>query len=186
MADSSKIEGKVVSVSRSGEHKFSKEVCEEIVLIKDFGVDGDAHAGVTVKHRSRVAVDPAQPNLRQVHLIHSELFNELEEKGFSVSPGDLGENILMEGIDLLALPRNSLLRIGNSAVVKVTGLRNPCEQINDFQKGLLAAVACKDEEGNLIRKTGIMSVVLRSGSVFPGDRIKIELPSQPYRKLERV
>jgi MOSC domain-containing protein YiiM len=180
------MEGRVVSVSRDGEHNFSKGVCEEIVLHEGLGVEGDSHAGVTVKHLSRVAVDPAQPNLRQVHLIHSELFDELKEMGFSISPGDLGENILTEGLDLLALPRNSILRLGDSAVVNVTGLRNPCKQIDDFQEGLLAEVAYKNERGNMVRKAGIMGVVLTSGPVSPGDRIEVELPPEPFLKLERV
>jgi MOSC domain-containing protein YiiM len=180
------LEGRVISVSRDGEHRFSKEVCDQIVLLEGLGVEGDAHAGVTVKHRSRVAANPTQPNLRQVHLIHSELLDELKEKGFSVFAGDLGENVLTEGLDLLALPRDSILRIGDSAVVKVTGLRNPCQQIDDFQIGLLAEVSYKDGEGKLVWKAGIMGVVLTGGSVSPKDRIKIDLPPKPHFELERV
>jgi MOSC domain-containing protein YiiM len=176
----------VVAVSRDGEHRFSKPVTESITLLTGLGVEGDAHAGVTVKHRSRVAVDPTQPNLRQVHLLHEELFEELAGAGFAVEPGQLGENITTRGIDLLALPRHTLLRIGADAVVEVTGLRNPCAQINGFQSGLLKQVAHLDADGQLVRKAGIMGVVLRGGRVEPGDLIRAEPPALPHLPLERV
>ena len=178
--------GRVVSVSRRREHAFSKAVVPEIRLLSGLGVEGDAHAGATVKHRSRVAVDPTQPNLRQVHLIHHELFSELDRKGFTVRAGDLGENIVTEGIDLLKLPADCLLHIGAEAIVRVTGLRNPCAQIDSFRDGLLRAVLDRDENGGLIRKAGIMSVVIASGSVKPGDRVTVTVPLAPHRALERV
>ena len=181
-----KMKGNVVSVSRDGEHRFFKEVCSRIMLLENLGVEGDAHSGITVQHLSRVAADPSQPNLRQVHLIHSELFEELEQKGFSLSPGNLGENILTAGIDLLALPQNAVLRMGESARVRVTGLRNPCGQIDHFKKGLLEALLDEDEDGRLIRKARIMGVVLAGGLVSPGDEIEVELPPQPHFRLERV
>lgn len=176
----------VVSVSRRQTHEFSKTVVDRIEIIEDFGVENDAHGGVTVKHRSRVAVDPTQPNLRQVHLIHRELFGELLENGFELRPGDLGENILTEGIALLDLPTDTILRIGPDVALRVTGLRNPCGQIENFRTGLLKEVAYKDEQGNLVRKAGIMSVVLAGGTVRPGDRIETILPAMPHRALERV
>jgi MOSC domain-containing protein YiiM len=157
-----------------------------IRLLKGLGVEGDAHMGETVKHRSRVRVDPTQPNLRQVHLIQSELFEELKGKGFTVHPGDVGENIATRGIDLLGLPTGAVLRIGDSAVVEITGLRNPCSQLDGFQKGLTAAVLDRDAAGNIIRKAGIMGIVLESGDVRPGDPIRVELPAEPHRALERV
>src|SRR6476660_8546087 len=126
----------VVAVQVSPAHTFSKQTVDAIMLREGLGVEGDAHCGATVKHRSRVAADPSQPNLRQVHLIHGELFETLKEGGHLVAPGDLGENITTQGIDLLALPVGSRLRIGET-VVTVTGLRNPCQQINGFQSGLL-------------------------------------------------
>lgn len=95
----------VISVSKSDEHTFSKQVLHSITLIAGDGVEGDAHCGKTVQHRSRVKADPTQPNLRQVHLIHSELFEELKEQGFDVAAADLGENITTRGIDLLSLPK---------------------------------------------------------------------------------
>jgi len=180
------MEGKVLAVSKSHTHSFSKINYDGIQLIAGKGVEGDAHFGEKVKHRSRVAKDPTQPNLRQVHLIHSELFDELYLKGFLVKPSDLGENITTRGIELLTLPRNAILKIGPTAKIQITGLRNPCKQIDDFQKGLLKAVLGKDKNGDLIRKTGIMGIVLSSGVVTVGDAIKIELPSKPYQKLERV
>jgi MOSC domain-containing protein YiiM len=176
----------VVSVSAHPKHSFSKPTLPQISLRAGLGVLGDAHCGKTVKHRSRVAQNPDQPNLRQVHLIHAELFDELSKKGFSVEPGELGENMTTRGIDLLSLPVGTKLRFGTEAVVELTGLRNPCGQIDNFQKGLLNAVLDRDSEGNLIRKAGVMGVVLTSGSVQPGDRIEIELPELPHKPLERI
>ena len=178
--------GIVKSVSKSAEHSFSKINCDKINLIKGIGVEGDAHAGRTVKHRSRVAKDPSQVNLRQVHLIHSELFDELEGKGFTIGEGEIGENITTLGIDVLALPKGTVLKIGNTAAVEVTGLRNPCSQLDTLQKGLMKAVLDKDNEGNLVRKAGIMGIVQESGEVRVGDEIEIVLPAKPYVKLERV
>lgn len=180
------MEGMVTAVSRSGEHGFSKTSETSIRLLAGLGVEGDAHSGKTVKHRSRVAKDPTQPNLRQVHLIHAELHDELKSAGFDVSEGDMGENVTTRGVDLLGLPTGTLLRLGDAAVVEVTGLRNPCKQLDDFQKGLQAAVLGRDEDGNLVRKSGIMGVVAEGGEVRPGDRIRIELPPEPHRPLERV
>ncbi len=142
--------------------------------------------GATVKHRSRVAQNPAQPNLRQVHLIHAELHAELELRGFYVLPGQMGENITTQGLDLLGLPRRTRLHIGGQVVLEVTGLRNPCDQLDHFQQGLKAAVLDRDAEGNLVRKAGVMSIVVVGGVVRPGDRIRVELPAEPYQKLERV
>lgn len=180
------MDGKVIAVSHSTEHNFSKKNQERILLIAGLGVAGDAHMGTTVKHRSRVAQYPTQPNLRQVHLIHAELFDELQRSGFRVTPGQLGENITTFGIDLLGLPTGTRLFIGENAVIEVTGLRNPCKQIDDFQPGLLSKVISRDEHGGLIRKAGIMGIVLASGHIAPGDNIHIELPPQPYRALDRV
>jgi MOSC domain-containing protein YiiM len=176
----------VTAVSCSPTHNFSKPNLASIRLLAGLGVEGDAHLGTTVKHRSRVAKDPSQPNLRQVHLIHTELFDELKGKGFAVAPGDMGENVATRGIDLLGLPTGARLLIGDSAVVEVTGLRNPCVQIDRFQKGLMKAVLDKDEQGNLIRKSGVMGVVLEGGEVKPGDPIRVELPPAPHRHLEVV
>jgi hypothetical protein len=179
-------DGIVLAVSCDAAHRFSKPNQERIRLLKGLGVEGDAHLGKTVQHRSRVVVDPTQPNLRQVHLIHAELFEEVQSMGFQVSPGQMGENITTRGINLLALPTGTRLHIGDMAVIEVTGLRNPCNQINQFQSGLLTAVLGRDEHGKLIRKAGIMGIVLTSGEVRPDDSIRVELPSKPYRPLERV
>lgn len=181
----SSILGTVMSVSLSDTHTFSKENQESIKLVEGLGVKGDAHFGSTVKHRSRVAQNPNQPNLRQVHLIHSELFEDLKNR-FTIGPGQLGENITTVGINLLELPTDTILNIGQSAIVKVTGLRNPCAQIDNFIPGLLKAVLDKDTDGNLIRKAGIMGIILQSGEVKPGDTIRVVLPSKPFKKLERV
>ena len=157
------MQGRVNSVALSGRHGFSKAPVSAIHCLTGLGIEGDAHCGVTVKHRSRVAVDPGQPNLRQVHLIHEELFDELAPKSFIVRPGEMGENVTTRGIDLLGLPTGTRLHLGDSAIVEVTGLRNPCIQIDRFQKGLMAATLDKDADGNLIRKAGVMSVVLAEG-----------------------
>jgi len=173
----------VVSVSFRRGHHFSKTPSLSIRLLAGLGVDGDAHMGETVKHRSRVRKDPTQLNLRQVHLIHTELFDELRDKGFDVKPGDLGENITTSDIDLLGLPTGTRLHIGASAVVEVTGLRNPCIQLDTFRKGLMAATLDKNAAGNLVRKAGVMSVVLAGGDVRPGDVINVERPASPHRPL---
>jgi MOSC domain-containing protein YiiM len=178
--------GTVTAVSLSTAHRFSKPVRDRIRLLAGLGVEGDAHLGVTVQHRSRVARDPTQPNLRQVHLIQAELFEELGVVGFQVAPGELGENITTRSIDLLALPRGARLHLGATAVVEVTGLRNPCHQLDDFQPGLTAAVLGRDAQGNLIRKAGIMGVVLTSGEVLAGDPVRVELPADQPRRLEPV
>jgi MOSC domain-containing protein YiiM len=175
--------GIVVAVSLRAGHHFSKTPSLGIRLLTGLGVAGDAHLGETVKHRSRVRKDPTQPNLRQVHLLHIELFDELRAKGFTVKPADLGENVTTSGIDLLALPAGTRLHLGADAVVEVTGLRNPCLQLDHFQKGLMAATLDKDADGNLIRKAGIMSIVIAEGDVRPGDAIGIELPAMPHRPL---
>jgi MOSC domain-containing protein YiiM len=178
--------GEVVSVSLSATHTFSKQTIQSIRLLTGLGVEGDAHMGKTVKHRSRVAQDPTQPNLRQVHLIHSELFDELRSGSFRVEPGQMGENITTRGINLLGLPTGTKLYIGEQAIIEITGLRNPCAQIDNFQSGLLSAVLDHDQNGNLIRKAGVMGIVLTGGEVLVGDEIRVSLPAEPYRPLERV
>lgn len=178
--------GIVVAVCASPTHSFGKSVVEAVHLLAGLGVKGDAHAGETVKHRSRVAADPTQPNLRQVHLIHAELHDELRAGGFDVTAGQMGENVTTRGVDLLGLPVGAKLRLGADAVVEVTGLRNPCSQLDAFRPGLLAAVLGRDEAGQLVRKSGVMGVVLTGGVVRPGDPIAVELPPPPHRKLERV
>ncbi|NEB64983.1 MOSC domain-containing protein [Streptomyces diastaticus] len=176
----------MTAVSSNGTYSFTKPNRESITLLAGLGVEGDVHAGVTVKHRSRVAQDPTRPNLRQVHLMHEELFAEVGAEGFEVTAGDLGENITTRGIDLLGLPVGTVLRVGEEAVLEVTGLRNPCLQIDTFRDGLLKQVVGRDEAGNLVRKAGIMSIVRRGGTVRPGDAITVELPSEPHRPLDRV
>jgi MOSC domain-containing protein YiiM len=178
--------GIVTAVSSSAAHTFSKHNQDQIQLLAGLGVVGDAHAGEKVKHRSRVAQDPTQPNLRQVHLIHAELHEELLAAGFQVLAGQMGENVTTRGIDLLGLPTGTRLHIGSTAIIEVTGLRNPCGQLNGLQAGLQAAVLGHDQQGNLIRKSGIMGIVLASGAVQPGDSIRVELPPEPHHALERV
>lgn len=180
------LKSEVVAIHRSSEHTFSKSECSEIEVVEGRGVLGDAHFGKTVKHRSRVAKNPAEPNLRQIHLIHAELLDELALKGFDVRPGDLGENITTRGIELLSLSTGARLRIGKDVVVEVTGLRNPCKQIEEFQAGLLKAVLGRDENGALIRKTGVMGIVKSSGTVRRGDPIEVEIPSGSRQPLEVV
>ena len=178
--------GTVTAVSRSATHTMTKPNQEAVRLLTGLGVEGDAHLGETVKHRSRVARDPSQPNLRQVHLIHAELHDELRAAGFDVFPGKMGENITTRGIDLLGLPTGTRLRLGVTAIVEVTGLRNPCGQLDRLQNGMMAATLDKDADGNLIRKAGVMSIVLVDGDVRPGDRIEVELPPEPRRPLQPV
>ncbi|WP_432182195.1 MOSC domain-containing protein [Streptomyces sp. NBC_00063] len=179
--------GEVIAVSSNETYSFTKPNQESITLLAGLGVEGDVHAGVTVKHRSRVAKDPTQPNLRQVHLMHDELFAEVAGQGHAVAPGDLGENVTTTGIDLLALPAGTLLHLGeDGAAVEVTGLRNPCLQIDHFQDGLLKRVVGRDGNGAVVRKAGIMSVVRTGGVVRPGDAIRVVLPDGPHVPLEAV
>ena len=177
---------RVVSVSCAAAHAFSKAATSQLTLLEGLGVEGDAHCGALVKHRSRVAVDPLQANLRQVHLISEEWLQELARAGFDVKPGQLGENITTSGLDLIRLPLHAVLRFGPHAAVRVTGLRNPCAQLDHFQPGLMAAALERDANGVLVRKAGIMGVVIAGGLVRAGDGIELTLPEGPFQALERV
>jgi MOSC domain-containing protein YiiM len=174
----------VAAVSSSPDHSFSKPTHAEIRLLEGLGVEGDAHAGRTNQHRPRVK--HGEPNLRQVHLMHAELFDELAAAGFTVGPGQLGENVTTRGLDLLGLPRGTRLRLGPDAVVELTGLRDPCRLIDGLQEGLMRAVIGRDADGNVVRKSGVMAIVISSGVVRPGDPIGVELPAQPHEVLAPV
>ena len=176
----------VVAVHLSPSHTFSKPSTDDITLVAGMGVEGDAHFGARVKHRSRVKVDPEQPNLRQVHLMHAELFDELAESEFAVKPGDLGENVTTRGIALLDLPVGATLRLGCDALIAITGLRNPCVQIDQFKTGLLDRVLTRCDDGSVVRKAGVMAVVLQSGTIRAGDPIEVALPPLPHAPLLRV
>ena len=180
------MDGVVTAVSRSARHTLTKPNEDKIRLLVGLGVEGDAHSGTTVKHRSRVARDPNQPNLRQVHLVHAELHDTLREQGFAVSAGQMGENVTTRGIDLLGLPTGARLRLGDKAMVEVTGLRNPCAQLDRIQRGLMGATLARDQNGELVRKAGIMATVLTDGDVRPGDPISVELPAEPFQSLTPV
>jgi MOSC domain-containing protein YiiM len=180
------VQGRVISLSKSDIHGFSKQICDAFELIAGLGIVGDAHAGRTVQHRSRVAADPSQPNLRQVHLISAELLEDLKAQGFALAPGDLGENLLTGEIDLHALPQAARLCFPSGAELEVTGLRNPCAQIEAFMPGLLGQVAWRTERGELVRRAGIMAIVTTGGSVLLGDPIAVTLPDGPHRPLQRV
>jgi MOSC domain-containing protein YiiM len=173
-------------VAAAAAHRFSKTPAASITLVTGHGVAGDAHAGSTVKHRSRVAIDPGQPNLRQVHLVHAELFDALRASGFDLAPGDIGENVLTRGVALLDLPTGTRLHLGARAVVELTGLRNPCAQLDRFQHGLTKAMIDKAPDGAIIRKSGVMAIVIADGDVTPGDAILITLPALPHRALMPV
>jgi MOSC domain-containing protein YiiM len=176
----------IEAVSADDGHRFSKQPRERITLIAGLGVEGDAHAGATVQHLSRVKRDATAANLRQVHLVHAELLDELTAAGFTVGAGALGENVLTRGVDLLALPTGTRLRLGSDAVVEVAGLRNPCRQLDQYERGLMAAVLERDEEGRLVRKAGVMAVVVAGGVVAVRDAVAIELPAGVRRPLEPV
>jgi MOSC domain-containing protein YiiM len=180
------MKGRVIAVACSADHGFSKTARESITLIAGLGVEGDAHLGTTIKHRSRVAVDPDQPNLRQVHLIAAELLEELALLGFELKAGDLGENILVRGLDLIDLPCGTRMHLGSDAEIELTGLRNPCRQIEAFRPGLLKPMIGRDADGRPVLKTGVMGVVLQGGPVRTGDTVNVELPPLPHARLERV
>jgi len=176
----------VVSVSCDGGHQFSKQPHREIRLIENLGVEGEAHASVTVQHLSRIVKNPDQPSLRQVHLIHAELHDELNAAGFDIHPGDMGENSLTRALDLLALPQRTLLHIGAEAIVEVTGLRNPCVQLQRFRPGLLTACLGRTPDGQLIRKAGFRAIIIRGGLIRTGDTLRFERPPEPHLQLEQV
>jgi hypothetical protein len=178
--------GVVTAVSRSAGHTLGKPNQDAIRLLAGLGVEDDAHMGITVKHRSRLARFAKEPNLRQVHLIHAELHDELRERGFAVSAGQMGENVTTRGVDLLGLPAGARLHLGDLAVIEVTGLRNPCAQLDRIQQGLMGATLERGQDGSLIRKAGIMAVVLAGGDVRPGDPIRVELPAEPFQSLTPV
>lgn len=176
----------VTAVSASPKHTMTKPTQASVRLVAGLGVEGDAHQGATVKHRSRVARNPHTPNLRQVHLIHAELHDELAAAGFAVAAGTMGENLTTRGLDLLGLPTGARLSIGDTAVVEITGLRNPCAQLDRLQQGLMAATLDRDAGGELVRKAGVMGIVLAGGEVKPGDPIRVALPAPPHQPLKPV
>ncbi len=178
--------GIVTAVSRSAAHTLTKRSEESVRLLEGLGIEGDAHQGKTVQHRSRVARDPTRPNLRQVHLMHAELHAELRAAGFDVAPGQMGENVTTRGVDLLGLPAGTRLHLGATAAVEVTGLRNPCVQLDRIQKGLMAATLARDDAGNLVRKAGVMAIVVAGGELRADDPIRVELPPEPHRTLMPV
>ncbi len=167
-------------------HGPGKPTVTAIQLVAGLGVQGDAHFGETVQHRSRVARDPSQPNLRQVHLIHGELHDELARAGFDVAPGRMGENVTTRGVDLLGLPAGARLHLGDEAVVEVTGLRNPCDQLDGVLPGLMAATLDRDADGGLVRKAGVMGIVVVGGEVRTADPIRVELPGGRHTALAPV
>ena len=173
----------VVAVSSSPEYTFSKPTRDSITLIAGIGVEGDAHSGAFVKHRYLVRKDPTQPNLRQVHLIDRELFDYLAEHGHDVAAGELGENVTVENVDIASLPTGTILQLGNEATIELTGLRNPCAQFDDFQDGLMKRLIYRDEDGNTVRRGGVMAVVLAGGVVRPGDSITVDTPPEPHEPL---
>lgn len=176
----------VVALHCRERHHITKTTQRELVLLAGLGVEGDAHCGATVRHRSRVAADPTQPNLRQVHLVPAELFDTLALAGFDVTPGAMGENVTTRGIDLLALPTGAMLRIGGGALVALTGLRNPCTQLDELHAGLMAAVLERTIDGTLVRKAGVMGVVVLGGIVRSGDSIEAALPPGAHEPLRPV
>jgi hypothetical protein len=178
--------GTVEAVSCSPTHSMRKHNQMWIELVAGLGVQGDTHAGAMIQHRSRWAKNRLSPNLRQVHLIHAELHEELRGNGFDIGAGQMGENVTTRGVDLLALPTGTRLRLGDEAIVEITGLRNPCIQLNKVQPGLMDAVLDRDARGHLIRKAGVMGIVLAGGTIRPGDPIVVELPPEPHQPLEPV
>jgi MOSC domain-containing protein YiiM len=180
------VQGCISAVSASKRHSFSKQPQEAIRLIAGFGVEGDAHAGSTTQHQWLVRTDPLRPNLTQVHLMHTELYPELATRGFAIAPGELGENIVTSGIDLLSLPVATKLHLGSDAIVEVTGLRDPCSQLNKLRPGLMKALIGRDAAGGVVRKAGIMAIVVVSGEVRPGDCIRLEQPPQPWKTMGPV
>lgn len=175
----------VIAVASDSKHNIIKPIRESVRLIAGWGVEGDAHAGKTVQHRYDKRRNPDAPNLRQVHLMHSELFDQVSGLGLSVKPGQMGENITTRHIDILNLPRGTQLRIGE-AVIEITGLRNPCKYLNQIAPGLLKACLGKHEDGTNFPHSGVMGVILADGEVKAGDEIHIITPPKPHERLKPV
>jgi hypothetical protein len=186
MNEPNQAKASVLAVARDAGHNFSKPVCDSINVVTGLGVEGDAHYGKLIQHLYRIKKEPNDPNLRQIHLIHRELHEELLAKGFDIAPGDMGENVTTQGIDLLGLPRGTVLKFGEEAAVEITGLRNPCYQLNHFREGLMKACLDKAEDGSVIFKSGIMGIILKDGTIKPGDQIRVELPDGPHTPLDLV
>jgi len=186
MNEPNQAKASVLAVARDAGHNFSKPVCDSINVVTGLGVEGDAHYGKLIQHLYRIKKEPNDPNLRQIHLIHRELHEELRAKGFDIAPGDMGENVTTQGIDLLGLPRGTVLKFGEEAAVEITGLRNPCYQLNDFREGLMKACLDKAEDGSVIFKSGIMGIILKDGTIKTGDQIRVELPDGPHTPLDLV
>jgi MOSC domain-containing protein YiiM len=180
------MEGVVEGVSRGSKHGIGKTPQRSIRLIENLGVEDDIHAGRTVQHLSRLRREPEKPNLRQVHLIHGELHDELRRQGYDVAPGVMGENVTTRGVDLLALPTGTRLELGEEAVVEVTGLRHPCKQLEKVGPGLMSAVLDRDAGGRLVRKSGVMAIVVHGGDIRPGDTVRVERPPPHHQPLEPV
>lgn len=178
--------GRIEALHSSPSHSLKKETTSSLEIIKGLGVKGDAHMGAKIKHVYRVRKDPNEPNLRQVHIIHAELFDELKTKDFDISFGEMGENITCSGLDILSLPTDTELQMGVSTRLKVTGLRNPCAQLDSIKKGLMKACLDRNQSGEMIPKVGIMTIVLEGGIINQGDEIKVVFPPEPHRKLEAV
>lgn len=189
-AASPDLSGSVLAVHRSGEHTFSKQTADAVTLLPGLGVEGDAHLGARVKHRSRVAADPNQPNLRQIHLVMSELLDEVVEAGHQVVPGQLGENVTTTGLDLVGLPVGSMLRLGDTALVALTGLRNPCKQIRSVGDGVLKMMFVDGERygrpGEQVGRTGVMGVVVAGGLIRSGDPIEVRYPAGALTPMQKV
>lgn len=180
---------RVLSVSSSQTHSFSKPPVPGITLIANHGVKGDCHAGKTTQHRSSLQVHPPTPNLRQVHLIAIENLKKIAshlttvDSAALLTPGALGQNITLEGIDLLNLPTGTELHFvsdGGSQsgpVLVLTGVRDPGPQIERFQAGLKERFIVRDAERRVVgRLVGVMSVVQCGGEVRSGMGVRVVYP----------
>jgi len=175
----------VMSVNQAARHDVRKTPVAALHLRSGLGADGDAHYGATVQHRYDRRRDPSRLNLRQVHLIGAELLEELGRAGYRIAPGDLGENITTADIDLASLPAATRLHIGSSAVLELTGLREPCVLLDRIAPGLRLA-ACGERSGETILRHGAMAIVVAGGEVRAGDAIEISLPPSPHRPMRVV
>jgi len=179
------LDGRVVGLARDGRNGFSKSAMDTICLIQGQGVEGDAHSGPFVRHRYLARRQPRLPNLRQVHLIPSELFEALRNAGYDLHPGDLGDNIATAGLDLETLPMGALLDLGSEACIELTGLRTPCVLIDRFRTGLKRQMVCSEPVAPRFR-CGVMSIVRTGGRLAVGDPIRVRLPPKPWTDLPAV
>jgi MOSC domain-containing protein YiiM len=171
MMESSRHQGSVIAVCQKTEPGLPKFEAEAIQLIEDFGVSGDYHAGKLIRHRYWAAKDPTHPNHRQVLLVDTSIYADLASQGIALKPGMLGENVVVDGIQVMTLAVGARLQLGD-ALLELTEVRNPCYQLNEMHPDLLEAVK-PEVDGQPRRNAGMFARILTGGWVRPGNPVLV-------------